>query len=429
MKPGRNVHRFPADTMNVPFADPKARILLYPDGDVERRVIFTWLDFVSYRAAGARERGAATASAKKMKCVVWDLDNTLWKGILLEDGIDGVQLNPQSVALIAELDRRGIVQSVASKNEHEHAWQLIKRLGLQDFFLYPEINWGPKSDSIRSIAKELNIHLDTVAFIDDSPFERAEVSRALPMVRTYGPEEITTLLQRSEFDVRISAESSSRRLSYKAEAERKDVKTRYGDNYEQFLRDCMMEVTVFVPTAPAERERCLELVQRSNQLNLTTRRYSDSEFHALLSDSSVLCLATRCRDRFGDYGTIGFASVRLDGTEPLLMDFVMSCRVAMKKVENAWFHQLRHELCMRGAQVLCANFSQTERNGVLLNVLKEVGFKAEAADGVMHELRLDCGHEVPQADVVTLRFAGVSEVLDSRFGVDGSVVQQQHVEG
>lgn len=410
LEPGRNVHRIPVEAMNVPLGDLKGRILLYPDGDTERRVIFTWLDFVRYKS-NVRSRETKGDTAKKVKCVVWDLDNTLWKGIILEDGIDGVKPNVEAIALIRDLDKRGIIQSVASKNEHAYAWKLIQRLGLEDYFLYPAINWGPKSGSIQQIAKELNINPDTVVFIDDSPFERAEVSRALPAVRTYGDEEIGSLLQRPEFDVPISAESSARRLSYLVEAKRKDVKTSYGENYEQFLRDCGMVATVYVPSTEDEIERCLELVQRSNQLNLTTRRYSLAEFRDLLTDPNVLCLATKCRDRFGDYGTVGFASIRLDGEAPFLMDLVMSCRVAMKKIENAWFQKLLLQPCIRGRRVLRADFNRTERNGVLLSVLEEVGFKGRGEQSGMCALQLECEHVVPMSDVVSLEYEGVVEKL------------------
>lgn len=419
LEPGRNVHKIPAELMSAPFGEPKGRILLSPEGDIERRVIFTWLDFVRYKDR-ALPHNTTESKTKKVKCVVWDLDNTLWKGILLEDGVDGVLPNEEAIFTIKELDKRGIVQSVASKNEYSYAWKLIEKLGLCDYFLYPAIHWGPKSGSIRQIAKELNINLDTVVFVDDSAFERAEVSVALPTVRTYRDDEIGDLLLRPEFDVPVSVEGSARRLSYLMEAKRKDVKSSYGENYEQFLRDCHLVTTIYVPNMDEDVDRCLELILRSNQLNLTTRRYTLAEFSDVIKDPNVLCLATKCRDRFGNYGTVGFASIKLNDGEPFLMDLVMSCRVAMKKIENAWFQRLLLELQIGGWRMLETEFYPSERNGVLLNVLEEVGFRDDKCKKDEKEERsgkrsLGLGVEwkVPMSDVVSIELEGVTEWLDN----------------
>ena len=134
-----------------------------------------------------------TLPAKKIKCVCWDLDNTLWNGVIGDDGTDGVIVNNKIIDLINEFDKKGILQTITSKNEYEIAWSKIKQLGLDKFFLYPAINWGPKSESIKQIAKELNIGIDTFALIDDSEWEREEVSSNCPQVRVYHPDKIITL--------------------------------------------------------------------------------------------------------------------------------------------------------------------------------------------------------------------------------------------
>ncbi|GDY50033.1 hypothetical protein SVIO_006560 [Streptomyces violaceusniger] len=126
-----------------------------------------------------------TEPATIVKCLVWDLDNTLWQGTLLEDG--EVTLPASVEKLIAELDSRGILQSVASKNDHDQAWQRLEALGVAEYFLLPRIGWGPKSDSVREIAAEFGFALGTIAFVDDQPAERAEVQFHLPEVRTYTP--------------------------------------------------------------------------------------------------------------------------------------------------------------------------------------------------------------------------------------------------
>jgi HAD superfamily phosphatase (TIGR01681 family) len=155
--------------------------------------------------AGAAE----TMSQKKIKCVVWDLDHTVWSGILLEG--DTLALRPGVRELIEAFDERGILQSVASRNESAPAREQLKKFGLEQYFLHPQINWDPKSESVRRIAERLNIGLDTFAFIDDQAFERDEVRFSLPTVRTYDAAEIDRLRADHDFVPRVITEDARRR--------------------------------------------------------------------------------------------------------------------------------------------------------------------------------------------------------------------------
>src|SRR5262249_31187917 len=157
---------------------------------------------------------------------------------------------------------------------------------------------------------------------------------------------------------------------YLVESKRKRVADSYGADYETFLASCELEATIFIPTEPKQIERCVELLHRSNQLNLTTRRYTKSEFLRLLEDPKALCIGLSCRDRFGEYGIVGFASVDLLGDAPVLADFVLSCRVAKKKVENAWFKWLLESLRRWSCRKLKTMFIPTKRNSEMLAVLK-----------------------------------------------------------
>lgn len=410
VRPGANLHRIPVAALGVAAADPSSlppRILVYPDNDAEVRLIFTWLDLVKYRVpvpspVAPTEPAAEPKPATKVKCVVWDLDNTLWRGVLVEDGEERCLLRPEALDLIRALDERGIIQSVVSKNDHAPAWSLIARYGLADYFVSPAINWGQKSQNLPLIARELNINVDTFALIDDSPFERAEVRHHLPQVRTFSEVEALHLLTRPEFDVPVTEESKRRRLSYLAEGKRREIAAAYSDDYGAFVKDCRMVARLFTPTQATHVDRCLELLQRSNQLNLSTHRYEHEEFAALLANPDVLSIALACRDRFGDYGTVGFASVLLDGDVPVLKDLVISCRVAKKKVENAWFQWLGKALGRIGFDRLHAWYVPSSRNGVLLDALREVGFvPVERLDG-REVLALDFAPPVPDGDLVAV---------------------------
>jgi FkbH-like protein len=397
--PGHNFHTLPATAF--PARDPNVTtfLTLYPENDQPRRLIFTWLDFVKYRA----DRSAVNLNqqpAAKVKVVAWDLDNTLWPGTLVETMPETLTILPKTIDLIRALDDRGILQTVVSKNDHDAAWAVIRRHGLEDYFLFPAINWGRKSASIRQIAQRLNLGLDSVALVDDSAFERAEVQAALPMVRTYDETQIARLLSLGEFDVPVTTQSRARRHSYLIEVQRERAKAEHGGDYLDFLRSCAMAMRVFVPRTDAEVLRCLELVLRSNQLNLSSRRYTAAEFDALRLTPGVLCLALHCRDRFGDYGIVGFASVDERGATPAVSDFVISCRVAQKRVEHALFAWLAARERAGGRDVLRVELVTTARNGPLVSVFDDLPFTRVRESGAAATLEAPTDRLAAPQDII-----------------------------
>ncbi len=386
IRPGHNFHTLPAEQFG-PIREPGGgRILVYPENDAERRVVFTWLDLVEYAKVPAD-----VSPAEKVKCVAWDLDGTLWEGTLLEDGPEGRRARAGVLELVEALDERGILQTVVSKNDHDDAWRVVEQLGLQDHLLYPAINWGRKSENLRQVAKRLDIGLDTFAFVDDSAFERAEVEAALPMVRVYSHEQLGQLLGLPEFDVPVTELSVRRRATYLDRVRRERARERFGGDYLEFLRGSGLRLLIFEPREQRHVERCLELVQRSNQLNLSTRRYTRREFEELLELPGILSLALHCEDRFGDYGLVGFVAVDEREDEPCVRDFVLSCRVAQKRVEHAFFRWLAEHEAARGAELLRAELVRTSRNGPLARVFDELPFRPVRGDGerTLLELPLD----------------------------------------
>ncbi len=387
------------------------KLMAYPDENREIRAVFTWLDFVvlfrrslSASSPGTRSDAEAmlVAPATKAKCVAWDLDNTLWEGTLIEDGCSKIKLRREAVDLIRWLDERGIMQTIVSKNDHDQAMEALRRFGIDEYFLYPAINWGSKSANLRQIADRLNINLDTFALIDDSEFERNEVAAALPMVRLYRETALEGLKHLPEFDVPITAASALRRRSYLTEMKRERAKETFGTDYLEFLRSCQLKLRTRAPARESEKARCLELIQRSNQLNLSSRRYTAEEFANLLANPRMLNVAMQCEDRFGDYGIVGFASVDLGGQEPVMRDFVLSCRVAQKHVEHAFYAWLGARMKERGARRLLVWLVKTDRNTPLVKVFEDMPFRQIGADASAALLALDLD-SAPSADgVVTV---------------------------
>ena len=260
--PGRNFHIVPWTPSANTIHAASQYIRVYPETSSEPRVIFTWLDLVRFKPGHVPTSVPPERPAEKIKCVAWDLDNTLWSGVLLEDGPENCKLRENVELVVRTLDERGILQTVASKNHHDDAWRLVESLGLGQYFLHPAINWDQKSLNLTRIAKKLNIGIDTFALVDDSSFERAEVESTLPSVRTYPESELLGLLERSEFAVPITQESKRRRQSYVTEVQRQEASTQFGGEYEAFLRSCSIHMRVFVPRSNEEVERCYELITR-----------------------------------------------------------------------------------------------------------------------------------------------------------------------
>ena len=407
LEAGRTLQRIPAASMGIDLYGAFGMIRVYPENDAEAHLVFSWLDFVQYSRSSEQnalvpDDERSVQRANKVKCVIWDLDQTAWDGILGEQDSNAILLRPDVLRAMLALDERGILQSVASKNDHDNTWHVLERLGVAQLFLYPQINWEPKSISIQRIVASLNIGIDSCAFIDDSPFERAEVSHELPEIRVFTEADVPELLDRPEFDVLVTPESKQRRAFYASESQRKEKALEYGDRYETFLKTCQMEAVLFKPTEVEQVERCLELLHRSNQLNLSTHRYAREEFKQLLEQPNVLSVCTTCRDRFGDYGIVGFASVVTSREGAFLKDFVLSCRVAQKKVENAWFKFLARAALSSGYSKIYAPYVKTSRNGVLLNALLEVGFVETRKDDSGSFLELNCLANPPASEIVSI---------------------------
>ncbi len=364
LQPGENLQTL----TNLSPECSKADLLvkLYPENDLDAELDILWCDFVQGELLSSDEPAAT------VKCVVWDLDGTLWDGILIEtDDPNSLKLKPGILDTIKSLDARGIIQSVASKNDYDNAYPILEQLGIAEYFLYPQIHWNAKSGSMKEIAKSLNIGIDSLALIDDSVFEREQVRSALPMVRVYDATEIGTLLSLPEFSVPITEESKNRRQMYRAEEQRNLLRNSDNTDTIEFLKKCHLQAKLFVPTTEAEKLRCYELVVRTNQLNMSGKKYTPEEFEEVLSRPDHKVFALSCGDDFGEYGIVGFGQYKIENGQLIFTEFAMSCRVAGKYVESALFsHLLSAENCSIGHFAV----QKTKKNTLLRRTLQEIGF-------------------------------------------------------
>jgi FkbH-like protein len=264
---------------------------------------------------------------KTIKCVVWDLDHTIWHGILLEN--DQLTLRENIAEIIKTLDSWGIINSIASKNNHEDAIRMLETFGIRKYFLYPQINWDLKSNSIQKIKEKLNIGIDAIAFIDDQPFERDEVSFVHEQVTCLDVDCIENVLQM--FKPRfITEESSLRRKMYLDDDIRNQEEQEIGNN-RQFLASLQLAFSI-QPATVNDLQRVEELTLRTNQLNATGYSYSYEALEALIKSPDHHLFVAELTDKYGSYGKIGVAMVSCDKDIWTLKLLLMSCRVMSRGV-------------------------------------------------------------------------------------------------
>ncbi|MBT2415506.1 HAD-IIIC family phosphatase [Streptomyces sp. ISL-12] len=309
-----------------------------------------------------------------VKCLVWDLDNTLWNGTLLEDG--EVTLLPGVLETVRELDSRGILQSVSSKNDHDLAWRRLEELGIAEYFVLPMIGWGPKSQSVKGIAERLNFALGTIAFIDDGPAERAEVTFHLPDVRCYDASQAGELTALPEFSPeRVTVDSRRRRQMYRAGFERDARRAEFTGPDEEFLRS--LDLVMRIGRAGEEElSRVEELTLRTSQMNATGVHYSDTALRALLADDHHEVLVTTLVDRFGPHGAVGIILLEKHPAVWRLKLLATSCRVVSFGAGTVLLNWLESEAARAGVH-LTADFRRTDRNRMMEIAYRFAGFTGE----------------------------------------------------
>ncbi|MFL6129657.1 MAG: HAD-IIIC family phosphatase [Mycobacteriales bacterium] len=312
-----------------------------------------------------------------VKCLIWDLDNTLWQGTLQED--EQVWLTVGVREVIAALDSRGILQSVVSRNDHDLAWARLEELGVADYFLLPQIGWGRKSDAVRRVAERLGFALGTVAFIDDEPAERAEVAFHLPQVCCYSPEQLPELLRLAEFTPSmVTSDSRRRRLMYRAGLERDARRDSFPGPDEEFLRSLQLRLRI-TRADDTELARVRELTLRTSQMNATGVHYSDTVLRELCADPAHEVLVASMTDRFGPYGAIGVVLLAVRPDRWHLKLLATSCRVVAFGAGSVILNWLIDQAA-RAVVHLVADFRSTDRNRMMEVAYRFAGFAADDCD-------------------------------------------------
>lgn len=310
-----------------------------------------------------------------VKCLVWDLDNTLWQGTLLED--DEVRLTDEIREVIRTIDARGILQSIASKNDFEPAWERLEKLGVAEYFVLPRIGWGPKSESVAAIAERLRFAEHTVAFIDDQPAERAEVAHGLPRVRCYSADQARDLTGLPEFSpATVTVDSARRREMYQAGFRRETEQASFKGPDQEFLRSLGLEMTI-ARAGEEELSRVEELTLRTSQMNATGVHYPDAVLRGLLTDPDHEVLVTTMSDRFGPHGAVGVLLLQRHPRAWHLKLLATSCRVVSFGAGAALLNWLTDQAARAGVHLL-ADFRPTPRNRMMEVAYRFAGFTEDS---------------------------------------------------
>lgn len=361
-------------------------------------------------------RTLAALQGRSAKCLVLDLDNTLWGGVIGDDGLDGIVLG-QGNALgeafstfqryAKDLAQRGVILAVCSKNDEHNALLPFERhpdmLLRRDDIACFAASWDDKATALRSIARQLNIGLDALVFADDNPFERNIVRRELPMVAVPemppDPALFTATIARAGYfeSLALTAEDTARTRQYRENVER-DAAREQATDMPSYLRSLDMTLH-WGRVSEVDQARVVQLINKTNQFNLTTRRYTDTEIAALLHEPTALLLQMRLADRFGDNGIISVLIGYLIEPATLEIDtWLMSCRVLGRQVEQAALGILVDEARRMGARRLVGRYRPSEKNGMVAEHYLRLGFTrlpAVAGQDQEFELHLDVFEQAP----------------------------------
>jgi len=344
-------------------------------------------------------------AGRQSKVLVVDLDNTLWGGVIGEEGVHGIKIGSEYPGatflalqrVMLNLADRGVLLAICSKNNEADAMEAFEKrsemLLRASHFSAMRINWIDKAQNLRDIARELNVGLDSLAFIDDNPVERQRVRLELPEVQVVElPEDpagyAAALLSSPTFErLAVTAEDRARGRYYAEQRERKQQESSAG-SLEEFYASLHMRSEI-VEVSPAVLARIAQLTQKTNQLNTTTKRYTESEVQSLANDPSWRLFGINVADKFGDNGLVGVVFLKIEEASVEIDTFLMSCRVIGRTVETAMLAQVCKIASSAGRSVVTGWFRPTKKNEPASQIYSTHGFEIATRDELGTLWRLD----------------------------------------
>jgi len=320
------------------------------------------------------------------KVLALDLDNTLWKGVVSEDGVDAIEPNELLQRKALMLKECGVVLVALSKNNPEDVAPALRDARMllhEDDFAAMRVNWDAKSLNLSDVARELNVGVDSFVFVDDNPGNRAEMRASLPEVAiTPFPPDLSLYFHSAV----LTDEDRMRTAHYKAESLRREEASRLSlDDYLRSL-DIKNEIHLI---REEEFARVAQLAQKTNQFNVCTNRWTEDDVRAFAADSRHAIFTLHSSDRFGDLGLVAFVHVTIDDNAAEIVDWVMSCRAMNRRIEFAMEGKVERALVSRGVKKISATWKRTAKNNPVENLFDSFGFDlVESTPELRHYMRL-----------------------------------------
>jgi len=317
---------------------------------------------------------------KRIKVVVWDADNTLWDGTVFYKDKENVKIKPGTKEALKELDKRGIKNTICSKNYYNDVESILKKFEIEKYFQNPQIGWGLKSDAIKKIAGIFNVGYDEIAFIDDDPFQRAEVASQMPNINIMAIDDpIDILSVEGVMPINATGEDKKRVKLLKEQRDREEAEKSFKGDYKDFLQQCDMVMTV----RPVEEEdwpRVCQLLNRTNELNATANRYTLEQLKESYENNKDVVMVVELKDKFGDYGLI--AETILENKEYgwFVRDLTVSCRTMGRGIGSTLIVSVLHYAKENGIKKVVGRLVETESNWRIKPLYEKRGFRKISSD-------------------------------------------------
>ena len=342
-------------------------------------------------------------SGKLKKAIIFDCDNTLWKGVIGEDGMEGIDMSPTSKSgkfyhlvqrIAVFLSKRGVIVGLCSKNNEQDVLDVLRNhkdmILKEDHIVIKKVNWIDKANNLRTIASELNIGIDSLVFVDDSNFEinliKEQVAEILTIQVPTSISDYPELILKNVytyFNLVLNSDDAKKTEMYKEQFDRENSKTAFS-SIEDYLVSLEIELTV-VKNDKEHISRIAQLTQKTNQFNLTTCRYTESQVDQFTTDKKHEVYAMFVKDKFGDNGLTGVCIAKKDEKDPknvIIDSLLMSCRIIGRNIEFVYVNHIIKDLANKGYQLLTADFIPTKKNSQVEDFYDKVGFNLiENIDG------------------------------------------------
>ncbi|MDD5043635.1 MAG: HAD-IIIC family phosphatase [Patescibacteria group bacterium] len=331
----------------------------------------------------------------KIKLVIWDADNTLWDGTVYYRDKEAIKIKPGTKAALKELDKRGIISTMCSKNNYEDVDEMLKKFEINEYFKEPQVGWGLKSEAIKKLADIFKVSFEQILFIDDDPFQRAEVTATISGLNVTELADPIDILNIDGIKPKNETDEDKERVKILKEArDREEAEKSHGGNYKDFLRQC--GIKMFVRNVEEKDwPRVTQLLNRTNELNATGNRYQLDELKKSFEVNKDKVFIVELTDKFGDYGLI--AETIIDTTEPgvwSIRDLTVSCRTMGRGIGSTLILVTLHLAKKEGIRKVKGYVKTTESNWRMQPLFEKRGFTQISDEGEVKRYEFDLNNEI-----------------------------------